>query len=45
MDNEPSSSVKVLIGDSLGLTVELEPEVARRENVQSGGGSVLDNEG
>jgi hypothetical protein len=45
MDNEPTASMHVLISDALGLTIKFELEVARREDVQSGGCSILDHEG
>ena len=44
MNNKPSSCMKVLISDALGFSVEFEPEVSWRENVESWWCSVLNDE-
>ena len=45
MNDDPSAGVHILIGDSLGLSVEFEFKVAWRKDVKSGRGSVLNDEG
>ena len=45
MDNEPSTSMHILISNTLGLTVEFEFEVAGRQDVKRGRCSILDDEG
>jgi hypothetical protein len=45
MDDEPTASMHVLISDPLGLTIKFKLEVARREDMKSGGCSILDHEG
>ncbi len=44
MNNEPSTSVKVLITEAFSLLGQLKLEEARRKDVESGRSSILNNE-
>ena len=45
MNDQPSTSVHVLISDSLGFSIKFEFEVTGREDVKCGWGSVLNDKG
>lgn len=45
VDDEPSSCMQVLVGDTFCLTIKLKFKITWRQNMKSGGRSVLDYEG
>lgn len=44
VDDGPAASVDVLLGNVLNVSIEAEPEEAGREDVEGGGGAVLDDD-